>query len=172
MQKKIIGCVMIAGGMMAGSAYAKEYPVGGPVYKDGMEIASSYLLNIETSPMPTSMVMGKDVVHLETDVHATQDNKWGYPPDAWIPYLTIDYVVQKVGDSNYMEFGQMLPMSAKDGSHYAHSVQMAGPGTYKVFIKYTPPDEKGYARHIDKETGLGPWFKPFVETFTFKYPQA
>ncbi len=157
---------------IAASASAKEYPVGGPVHKDGMEIESSYLLNIETLPMPTSMVMGKDVIHIETDVHATKDNKWGFPKDAWIPYLTVDYVLQKVGDSNYIEFGEMLPMSANDGSHYAHSVKMDGPGTYKVLIKYTPPDEKGYARHIDKETGLGPWFQPFVETFTFKYPQA
>lgn len=51
--------------------------------KNGMEIAVSYLVNIETTPMPSSMVMGKDVIHLETDVHATQDNKWGFPQDAW-----------------------------------------------------------------------------------------
>ncbi|ESK38122.1 iron transporter [Acinetobacter nectaris] len=157
--------------VIAGPTFAKEYPVGGPVHVNGMEIASSYLLDIETDPMPMSMDMGKDVIHLETDVHATADNKWGFPADAWIPYLSVDYVVQKVGDSNFLEFGQMLPMSAADGSHYAHSVKMGGPGTYKVTLKYTAPDEKGYERHVDKATALPQWFKPFTETFTFKYPQ-
>lgn len=172
MKMKVMAGMLIMGGLVATEcAYAKEYPVGGPVQKDGMEIAASYLVDIETTPMPSSMVMGKDVIHLETDVHATQDNKWGFPPDAWIPYLSVDYVVQKVGDADFMEFGQMLPMSAADGAHYAHSVKMKGPGTYRVFLKYTPPDEKGYARHTDKETGLPQWFSPFVEKFTFTYPQ-
>ncbi|SDC15533.1 iron transporter [Acinetobacter boissieri] len=158
--------------LFSGTVFAKEYPVGGPVKKEGMEIASSYLLGIETSPMPVSMDMGEDVIHLETDVHATADNKWGFATDAWIPYLSIDYVVQKVGDSNFLEFGQLIPMSAADGAHYAHSVKMAGPGTYKVTFKYTPPDEMGYERHVDKATALPQWFKPFKETFTFKYPQS
>ncbi|EAC0959921.1 sugar ABC transporter substrate-binding protein [Salmonella enterica subsp. enterica] len=170
---KVMTCLLITGGLSVTlCVYAKEYPVGGPVQKNGMEIAVSYLVNIETTPMPSSMVMGKDVIHLETDVHATQDNKWGFPQDAWIPYLSVDYVVQKVGDADFLEFGQMLPMSAADGAHYAHSVKMKGSGTYRVSLKYTPPDEKGYARHTDRETGLPQWFSPFTETFTFTYPQG
>lgn len=173
MKMKVMSCLLITGGLsVIHCVYAKEYPVGGPVQKNGMEIAVSYLVNIETTPMPSSMVMGKDVIHLETDVHATQDNKWGFPQDAWIPYLSVDYVVQKVGDADFMEFGQMLPMSAADGAHYAHSVKMKGPGAYRVSLKYTPPDEKGYARHTDRETGLPQWFSPFTETFTFTYPQG
>lgn len=173
MKMKVMTCLLITGGLsVTHCVYAKEYPVGGPVQKNGMEIAVSYLVNIETTPMPSSMVMGKDVIHLETDVHATQDNKWGFPQDAWIPYLSVDYVVQKVGDADFLEFGQMLPMSAADGTHYAHSVKMKGSGTYRVSLKYTPPDEKGYARHTDRETGLPQWFSPFTETFTFTYPQG
>lgn len=173
MKMKVMTCLLITGGLsVTHCVYAKEYPVGGPVQKNGMEIAVSYLVNIETTPMPSSMVMGKDVIHLETDAHATQDNKWGFPQDAWIPYLSVDYVVQKVGDADFLEFGQMLPMSAADGAHYAHSVKMKGSGTYRVSLKYTPPDEKGYARHTDRETGLPQWFSPFTETFTFTYPQG
>lgn len=166
----VIGCAVCSVLFSAG-VLAKEYPVGGPVEHDGMKIASAYLLNIETSPMPQSMVMGKDVIHLETDVHATKDNKWGFSEGEWIPYLSVDYVVQKEGDSKFLEFGQLLPMSAADGAHYAHSVKMAGAGTYKVTLKYNAPDEQGYARHTDSATGIPAWFAPFTETFTFHYPQ-
>ncbi|EDV0069998.1 sugar ABC transporter substrate-binding protein [Salmonella enterica subsp. enterica] len=152
-------------------AFAKEYPVGGPVVHDGMEIASSYLLGIKMSPHITSMIMGDDVIHLETDVHATQDNKWGFSQDEWIPYLSINYVMTKQGDKDFLEFGQLLPMVAKDGAHYAQSVQMQGPGTYTVKLKYSAPDEKGFLHHTDEDTGTPDWFKPFVETFTFTYPQ-
>ncbi|MBF7683188.1 iron transporter [Acinetobacter sp. B5B] len=170
--KPLLMSVSLSTLLFSGAVFAKEYPVGGPVKKEGMEIASSYLLGIETNPMPVSMDMGQDVIHLETDVHATADNKWGFPADAWIPYLTINYVVQKIGDSNFLEFGQLIPMSAADGAHYAHSVHMAGAGTYKVTFKYTAPDEMGYERHVDTATALPQWFKPFNETFTFKYPQS
>lgn len=166
----LIGAAL-TGVLFSSAVMAKEYPIGGPVQHDGMKISSAYLLNIETSPARASMVMGKDVVHLETDVHATKGNRWGFSDGEWIPYLSVDYVVQKQGDSNFLEFGQLLPMSAGDGAHYAHSVKMGGAGTYKVTLKYVAPDEQGYARHVDKATGIPDWFAPFTETFTFKYPQ-
>ena len=168
---KLLMGVALGSVMFSGAVFAKEYPIGGPVEHDGMQIASSYLLNIETSPSPQSMVMGKDVIHLETDGHATKGKQWGFAEGEWIPYLSVDYVVQKQGDSHFLEFGQLLPMSADDGAHYAHSVKMAGAGTYKVTLKYNAPDEAGYARHIDKATGIPQWFAPFTETFTFHYPQ-
>ena len=55
-----------------------------------MEIAVNYLVGIEMAPMTADMAMGADTVHLETDVHATADNVWGFPDGAWIPYLPID----------------------------------------------------------------------------------
>ncbi|MGJ8525896.1 34 kDa membrane antigen [Halomonadaceae bacterium LMG 33818] len=166
-------CIALGIGLCLISQFAdaKEYPIGGPIKTHHLEIASSYLLHIETSPSPQSMVMGNDIIHLETDVHALAGNPWGYEEGSWIPYLSVDYVVRKEGDSNYIQFGQLLPMSASDGPHYAHSVPMAGKGRYTVMLKYTAPDEVGYERHIDQATGIGPWFKPFVETFTFDYPQ-
>ena len=58
------------------AASAREYPVGGPVQAHDMEIAASYLTGIRMAPMPPGMAMGSDVVHLETDVHATADNQY------------------------------------------------------------------------------------------------
>ncbi|APS35150.1 MULTISPECIES: iron transporter [Serratia] len=152
-------------------AHAREYPIGGPVEHEGMEIASSYLVGITMEPDITSMAMGNDIIHLESDVHATQNNIWGFSQDEWIPYLSINYVMTKKDDKNFVAFGQLLPMIAKDGAHYAQSLKMNGPGTYTVRLKYSAPDEKNFLRHTDKETGVPKWFKPFIETFTFSYPQ-
>jgi uncharacterized protein involved in high-affinity Fe2+ transport len=168
----LISTALISILLASASVSAREYPVGGPVVAHGMEIASSYLVGIKMSPMIQSMDGGKNVIHLETDVHATQENQWGFPAGAWIPYMSVDYVVTKAGDPLFLAFGQMLPMTAKDGPHYAHSVDMKGPGTYIVHLKYTAPDEKGFIHHIDKATGVPQWFHPFVETFKFKYPQS
>lgn len=152
-------------------AHAREFPIGGPVTAEHLEIASSYLVGIDMAPMPKGMVKGKDVVHLETDVHAKEDNPWGFPTDAWIPYLNIGYKLTKDG-TKWSTTGQLLPMTAKDGPHYARNVRMDGPGHYKVVLTYTSPEANGFYHHIDQETGTpGFWKKPITETFDFDYPQ-
>ena len=156
---------------MSSLAQAREYPIGGPVQANDMEIASSYLVGIEMAPMPPGMVMSKDSVHLETDVHATADNKYGLANGEWVPYLTISYSLVKQGAPDYKEIGTLLPMVAKDGAHYANNVKMDGPGTYTVVLRYESPQIKGFFHHVDKETGVPEWWSPFTETFTFKYPQ-
>ena len=155
----------------AQTAQAREYPIGGPVTKNDMEIASSYLVGITMDPMPKGMVMsGPDTVHLETDVHATADNKYGFGDGAWIPYLTITYVLTKDG-TNWKKTGHLYAMTANDGPHYADNVQMDGPGKYTVTFTYEPPVTNGFLRHTDKETGVPPWWSAFPETFHFAYPQ-
>ena len=152
-------------------AQAREYPIGGPVTAEHLEIASSYLVGIEMAPMPKGMVMGNDVVHLETDVHAKEDNPWGFPADAWIPYMKISYVLTKDGTS-WSAKGELAAMTAKDGPHYAQNVKMDGPGRYKVVLTYASPEANGFLHHVDAESGTpGFWKKPFSETFDFDYPQ-
>ncbi|TRL43483.1 iron transporter [Rhizobium straminoryzae] len=161
-----------AGALASLPANAREFPIGGPVTAEHLEIAASYLVGIEMAPMMQNMVMGdKDVVHLETDVHAKEDNPWGYPTDAWIPYLKISYKLTKDG-TPWNSSGTLLPMTAKDGPHYAKNVRMNGPGHYKVELTYASPEANGFYHHIDTETGVpGFWTKPIVETFSFDYPQ-
>jgi uncharacterized protein involved in high-affinity Fe2+ transport len=170
---KLLAATLVATGALAlvTAAQAREYPIGGPVYANDMEIASSYLVGVEMAPMPPGMAMGPDAVHLETDVHATADNKWGFSDGEWIPYLTITYLRTKEGDAKYKQIGHLFPMSAKDGAHYADNVEMDGPGTYTVVLRYESPQSNGYLHHVDKETGIPDWWGPFTETFTFKYPQ-
>jgi uncharacterized protein involved in high-affinity Fe2+ transport len=153
------------------AALAREFYVGGPIHVHDMEIVANYLLNIEMAPMTATMVHGGDSVHLEADVHATADNIYGYPDGAWVPYLTIEYTLEKAG-SGWKSSGVLKPMTAKDGPHYAENVKMDGPGDYKVTYRFEPPEKNGFFRHVDAETGVPEWWKPFEQTFTFKYPQA
>jgi periplasmic iron binding protein len=156
--------------LVAPSAFAREFFVGGPVHKNDMEIVANYLVGIEMAPMMKDMLEGPDVIHLEADVHATADNVYGYPDGAWIAYLTINYTVTKQG-SDWKASGTLKPMTAKDGPHYAENVKMSGSGTYTVTYSFAPPEANGFYRHIDKETGVSAWWKPFSESFTFTYPQ-
>lgn len=155
---------------VSSTAQAREYPVGGPVHAHDMEIVVNYLLGVEMAPMPPGMAMGADTVHLETDVHATADNLWGFADGAWVPYLTIEYRLSKLG-SNWTTSGRMLAMTAKDGPHYANNVRMDGPGRYQVVLRYSNPEINGFLHHVDKETGVPGWWAPFTEMFTFSYPQ-
>ena len=149
---------------------AREYYVGGPLHEHDMEIVANYLVGIEMDPMPPGMPMGPDTIHLEADVHATADNRYGYPDGGWIPYLTIDYTLEKVG-KDWRGFGKLLPMTAKDGPHYANNVRMDGPGQYRLTYQFTSPIANGFLRHTDQETGVPEWWKPFSVNFVFSYPQ-
>ena len=135
-----------------------------------MEIVANYLIGIEMAPMPADMAHGPDVIHLEADVHATADNVYGYPDGAWVPYLTIGYTIEKTG-SSWRAAGVLRPMIAKDGPHYAENVKMSGPGEYKLTYRFESPEKQYFLRHVDQETGVPDWWKPFSQEFTFKYPQ-
>jgi uncharacterized protein involved in high-affinity Fe2+ transport len=151
-------------------AMAREYFVGGPVHQHDMEIVANYLVGIEMAPMQPDMLHGPDVIHLEADVHATADNVYGIPDGAWVPYLTIEYTLAKAGTS-WQEKGKLLPMTAKDGPHYANNVKMNGPGQYKLVYRFVPPEANGFLRHVDTETGVPAWWEPFMQEFNFTYPQ-
>ncbi len=151
-------------------AQAREYYVGGPVQRHDMEIVANYLVGIEMAPMPPGMAMGPDTIHLEADVHATADNREGFADGAWIPYLTIDYALEKVG-TDWRATGKLWPMTAKDGPHYASNVKMDGPGQYRLTYRFVPPVANGFLRHTDQETGVPDWWKPFSVEFAFRYPK-
>jgi periplasmic iron binding protein len=102
--------VCAAGAIAAGcSAAAKEYPIGAPQEKNGMEIAAVYLQPIEMDP-PGVMRSAQDSdLHLESDIKAAKDNKNGFAQGDWIPYLA--------GSSTAMRPGRAssCPWSRKTG---------------------------------------------------------
>lgn len=167
--------VLPAFGLAAGVAllpaigHAEEFYIGEPVEQNGLQIVPNYLLGIEMDRMPPGMEMGPNSIHLEADVHATKNEKHGFPEDAWIPYLTIRYTLTKDG-SHFKKTGKLAPMTAGDGPHYANNVNMAGPGTYQLTYVISPPSSNGFIRHIDKATGVPEWWKPMTLHWTFTYP--
>ena len=151
------------------AAAAKEFYVGEPVVKNDMQLVPHYLLGIEMAPMVKGMAMESDAVHLEIDVHATKDDKHGFKEDEWIPYLTISYTIEKLG-TKLKKTGQLLPMTAGDGPHYANNVAFMGDGDYQVTFHFEPPSKAGFIRHVDKATGVPDWWQPFSQSWTFHFP--
>ena len=61
-----------------------------------------------------------------------------------------------------------MPMVANDGPHYGDNVKLQGPGKYKLTLSIAAPGQH-FGRHVDKETGVAPWFKPFEVQYEFVY---
>jgi periplasmic iron binding protein len=162
---------IIAAGICLGQhpARAEEFYVGEPIVKNGMQLVPNYLVGIEMDKMPKGMAMGPNTIHLECDAHATKDETHGFAEDAWMPYLTIGYTVEKVG-SSFKASGKLVAMTADDGPHYAQNIQMDGPGQYHLTYKLDPPSSNGFLRHVDKASGVPEWWKPFSVDWTFTYP--
>jgi uncharacterized protein involved in high-affinity Fe2+ transport len=156
--------------IFASPAFAKEYPIGKPQTKSGMEVAAVYLQPIEMDP-PGMMKDAKDSdVHLEADIKATKDNKNGIAEGDWVPYLVVKYELTKEGGKS--QSGEFMPMVANDGPHYGDNVKLDGAGKYKLKLTVSPPSENKHAhfgRHIDKETGVGEWFKTFTVEYDFTF---
>ena len=83
------------------------------------------------------------------------------------PYLKVDYVLTKL-DGGKTKKGTLMPMVANDGPHYGDNAKMFGPGKYKMVLSIAQPG-MDFGRHVDKETGVGPWFKPITSEWTFTY---
>ena len=165
--------VLLAGSALvasAGAVSAKEFYVGEPVVRQDLQLVPHYLTGIRMEPMADGMEMSADAVHLELDVHATKDETHGFAEDMWIPNLAIQYTLEKVGDPSFRKTGRLVPMSAKDGPHYANNVGFKGDGQYKVTFRLSPPTENGFFRHVDTETGVPVWWQPFTVDWTFAYP--
>ena len=155
----------------AAPAIAKEYPIGKAQEKGGMEVGAVYLQPIEMDP-PDIMRPAKDSdVHLEADIKAAKGNPNGFAQGDWIPYLGVDYVLTKLDDNQTLK-GSFMPMVANDGPHYGDNVKLFGPGKYRLALTIIPPDQNLHAhfgRHVDKETGVGPWFKTFTLEYDFTF---
>ena len=153
----------------ATAAWGKEYPIGKPSVEQGLEVQAVYLQPIEMDP-PGMMRRASDSdIHIEADIKATKDNKNGMGDGDWVPALSVKYQLTRV-EGGQTAAGDMMPMVANDGPHYGDNVKLFGPGKYQLKLTVAPPGPNAhFGRHVDKETGVGEWFKPFevVQEFTF-----
>ena len=150
-------------------AVAHEYPIGKPVKQAGMEISAVYLQPIEMDPPGMMRAAADSDVHLEADIKALKGNPNGFADGEWVPALVVRYELVKLGSGEKVE-GDMMAMVADDGPHYGDNVKLFGPGKYRLTVFVAPPGpEQHFGRHVDKETGVGPWFQPLQvhQEFTF-----
>lgn len=92
----------------------------------------------------------------------------------WVPFLQIRYEITKEPSGANIT-GELMPMVASDGPHCGDNVTLAGRGKYHVRYTVLPPNARGnaagqhFGRHIDRATGVGPWFEPFGMEWEFAY---
>lgn len=154
--------------LTCGPVLAGEMPAGEDIEINGMKVGAVYLQAVEMEPAMAGQEAAKTDIHLETDIHAIKGNENGWAAGEWVPYLEISYILTKKG-SAWKSAGPLPPMVASDGPHYGANVKLDGPGQYNLTFAINPPSGHVFMRHVDKETGVGPWWKPFQYTGGFKY---
>lgn len=153
----------------SGFALALEVPIGKPQHQAGMEVAAVYLQPVGMEPEGMMRRAADSDIHLEADIHAQSDNANGFADGVWMPYLGIVYEITKQGAAQKLT-GDLMPMVANDGPHYGDNIKLQGPGKYHLKLTISPPGmATHFGRHTDKETGVGPWFKPFAVEYDFVY---
>lgn len=148
-------------------SHAQAAVIGAPVLQDGIEIVPAALSGVEVDRVTP---VGADSVWLVADVHATKEGRHGFAEHAFIPYLSISFVLTKDGAPTFKKAGLLVPLAAKDGPHYAAAADMAGAGTYHLTYIISPPSARGMIRRTDKADGVPAWFKPITASWTFNYP--
>jgi hypothetical protein len=153
------------------SASAAEYPIGKQNIQNGIEVGAVYLQPITMEPEGMMRKASDSDIHLEADIHAVKNNPNGFAEGDWMPYLQVTYELTKVGTTQTIK-GEMMGMVASDGPHYGDNVKLFGPGKYHLKLNIAPPMQTGhmaFGRHVDKETGVGPWFKPYTIEYDFPF---
>lgn len=153
------------------SVQALEYRIGKPQQRAGMEIGAVYLQPVTMEPEGMMRSAQESDIHIEADIKALKGNPNGFEEGAWVPYLLVKFEVSKLGSSDKVT-GDFMPMVANDGPHYGDNIKLFGPGKYRVKYTIFPPSENPHAhfgRHVDKLTGVRPWFKPFDVEYDFTY---
>jgi uncharacterized protein involved in high-affinity Fe2+ transport len=148
-------------------AFALEYPIGKPQIRAGMEVSAVYLQPVPMEPDGMMRAVRDSDIHLEADVKAQSDNPNGFPDGTFVPYLDLHYEIAKEGSGQPIR-GELMPMVANDGPHYGDNVKLQGAGKYHLRIIVAPPGSH-FGRHTDRETGVGPWFKPFTLDYQFSF---
>lgn len=171
----------VGAALSAAPAQALETPIGAPQQQAGMQIGAVYLQPVDMAPGSPMRRAAESDMHLEADVHALARNPHGYAEGAWVPFLHIRYELRKLtgpGAGGAPVAGHLMPMAASDGPHYGDNVKLPGPGRYRVTYTVYPPDAaenpmgRHYGRHIDRATGVQPWFKPFDVAWEFTFAGA
>lgn len=165
---KIVCCCAALGLLASAQAYA-DHPIAGPkIFQKKVETALIWVEPVTMSPQPTMLSAMHYDIHNEVDQHAIKGDKMGFGVGGWLPDCEVACTISKE-KSNWRTVFSMMSMVANDGPHYGRNVKLDGPGIYHEMCQIDPPDWRGFYRHTDKETGVGPFFQPYVISGGFKF---
>ena len=172
---KKLFALLLAVMMLSVSAFAlaeeagfDEYELGveGEQDVDFMTMSMVYFQPVDMAPADLAAAKEGSDLHIEVDLTANE-NPYGFPVDGWVPYLSIDFVINDA-DGNEVLTGSMMPMAASDGPHYGNNIALPE-GEYSVTLSIKSPAENGYLLHVDDETGVEAdefWTEPLEATWT------
>ena len=133
-----------------------------------MTMSMVYFQPVDMAPVESATPREGSDLHIEVDLTANE-NPYSFPVDGWVPYLSIDYVINDAETGAEVLTGSMMPMAASDGPHYGNNIALAD-GTYTITLYIKSPAENGYLLHVDDETGVeakdGFWTEPLTATWT------
>ena len=142
-----------------------EHPIGEPVEKNHIRVVAVWLEAVKMEGMDATSAAASDLIHVEADVKATEDNPNGFAKDEFVPYLKVAYSIVPSRGGPAIEKGELTPMVAWDGLHYGANLVMPKSGDYRLIYDIEPPSAGGLGRHSDPATGVAPWWKPFRASF-------
>ncbi|MBQ9300114.1 MAG: iron transporter [Clostridia bacterium] len=131
-----------------------------------MTMSMVYFQPVDMAPVENATPAEGSDLHIEVDLTANE-NPYAFPVDAWVPYLSIDFVIKDT-EGKEVYSGSMMPMAASDGPHYGNNIPLAN-GEYTITLYIKSPAENGYLLHVDAETGVEAdsfWTEPLEATWT------
>ena len=133
-----------------------------------MTMSMVYFQPVDMAPAENAAPRESTDLHIEVDLTANE-NPYSFPVDGWVPYLSIDFVINDAETGKEVLTGSMMPMAASDGPHYGNNISLAN-GSYTITLYIKSPAENGYLLHVDAETGVeateGFWTEPLTATWT------
>ena len=132
-----------------------------------MTMSMVYFQPVDMAPVESATPKEGSDLHIEVDLTANE-NPYSFPVDGWVPYLSIDYVINDAETGAEVLTGSMMPMAASDGPHYGNNIALKD-GLYDITLSIKSPAENGYLLHVDEETGVeadGFWTEPLEATWT------
>jgi len=131
------------------------------IYQNKVETAMVWVEPVKMEPTPTQNNATRPDIHNEIDQHEIKGSKMGFGAGGWLSDCNVACTISKEHSKWRIVFS-MMSMVANDGPHYGRNVKLDGPGIYDEMCHIDPPDWNGFFRHVDKETGVGRFFKPYT----------
>ena len=148
---------------------ARAAVLGGPVLQSGVEIIPAALTGVELDK--GARVQTPDPIFLAADIHAGSSEAHGFAEHAFIPYLSVSFVLTKEGAPTFRKVGLLYPVATRTGPRYGAATEMSGAGTYHLSYIVSPPSSHGMMRQTGTD-GVVEWWKPITGTWIFTYPMS